>query len=164
MESVPVMPDEKLYGELLNVNYFVCTLGQAATLNAKKPHSFKTANDFIDLQAQRCPTRPAVGFPTPPKDKDIDGEWDSVTYSKSSLYMQHRNEKLISLPSAFQDLQLLSISLGHRLLQYGKLSPPLQSNTTLALLCPSSVDFLFGWLALMRLGYSVLLIAYVEDS
>ena len=82
MESVPVMPEEKLDGELLNINYFVCTLGQAATLNAKKSHSFKTANDFIDLQAQQCPTRPAVGFPVPPKDKDIDGEWNSVTYSK----------------------------------------------------------------------------------
>lgn len=31
---------------------------------------------------------------------------------------------------------------------------------TVALLCPSSVEFLFTWLGLMRLGYAVLLIAY----
>ena len=66
--------------------------------------------------------------------------------------------------SAFQDLQLLSTSLGNRLLQYGPLSPPTQSHKTVAFLCPSSIDFLFGWLALMRLGYSVLLIAYVNGS
>ena len=82
MESVPVTPDQQLDGELLDVNYFVCTLGQAAALNAKKPHSFKTVNDFIDLQARQYPTRPAVGFPVPPKNKETDDEWSSVTYSK----------------------------------------------------------------------------------
>ena len=65
--------------------------------------------------------------------------------------------------SAFRDLQRISLSLGHSLLQYGSLSPPVQANQTLAFLCPSSVDFLFAWLALMRLGYSVLLLAYVDD-
>lgn len=30
---------------------------------------------------------------------------------------------------------------------------------TIALLCPSSVDFLFTWLRLVRAGYSVLIIA-----
>ena len=68
------------------------------------------------------------------------------------------------LVSAFQDLQQLSISLAHRLAQYDSLSPPVQLNKTVAFLCSSSVDFLFGWLALMRLGFAVLLIAYVKES
>ena len=76
------MPHEQSDGQLLDVNYFVCTLGQAADLNAKKPHSFKTVNDFLDLQARQYPTRPAVGFPVPPKDKETDNEWNFVTYSK----------------------------------------------------------------------------------
>ena len=73
-------------------------------------------------------------------------------------------KRLIVLVSAFQDLQQLSISLAHRLAQYGSLSTPAEPNETVAFLCPSSVDFLFGWLALMRLGYAVLLIAYVNES
>ena len=76
------MPDVQLHGELLDVNYFVCTLGQAAALNEKQPHSFKTVNEFIDLQARQYPARPAVGFPVPPKNKETDNEWNSVTYSK----------------------------------------------------------------------------------
>ena len=63
-------------------NYFVCTLGQAAILNAKKPHSFKTINDFIDLQAREHPSSPAVGFPIPSKDKGTDTEWSYAIYSK----------------------------------------------------------------------------------
>ena len=76
------MPDAELHGDLLDVNYFVCTLGQAAALNAKKPHSFKTVNEFIDHQARQYSTRPAVGFPVPPKNKKTDNEWSSVSYSK----------------------------------------------------------------------------------
>ena len=76
------MPDLQQHGELVDVNHFVCTLGQAAALNAKKPHSFKTVNDFIDLQAQRNSSRPAVGFPVPSKDDQKDNEWNSQTYSK----------------------------------------------------------------------------------
>ena len=35
---------------------------------------------------------------------------------------------------------------------------------TVALLCPSSLEFLFTWLGLIRLGYAVLLIAYVPRA
>ena len=82
MSLIPTMPDVYLSKELVDVNYFVCTLGQASALNAEKPHLFKTINDFIDLQARQYPTRPAVGFPIPPKDKETSKEWDFVTYSK----------------------------------------------------------------------------------
>ena len=70
--------------QVVDVNYFVCTLGQAAVFNAEKPHAFRTVNELIDLQAQRHPSRPAVGFPIPPKDKnkDQDQEWEHAIYSK----------------------------------------------------------------------------------
>ena len=79
------MPDAQLPRELLHVNYFVCTLGQAATLNAEKPHSFNNINDFIDLQARQSSIRPAVGFPVPSKDKETDSEWNFAVYSKSTF-------------------------------------------------------------------------------
>lgn len=45
-----------------DLNYFVCTLGQAAVWNEKHPHSFETINDLIDEQAEKVPDAPAVGF------------------------------------------------------------------------------------------------------
>ena len=74
--------DEQLPGQVANTNYFVCTLGQAAALNTKTPHSFKTVNDFIDLQAREHPNSPALGFPIPPKDQGTDSEWDFAVYSE----------------------------------------------------------------------------------
>lgn len=62
-------------------NHFVCTLDRAAILNAERPHSFKTVNDFIHHQSCKQPTRPAVGFPVPPKDKGSDQQWKYTVYS-----------------------------------------------------------------------------------
>ena len=79
-------------GEAGDANYFVCTLDQAAILNAEKPHSFKTINDFIDHQTRKHPTRPAVGFPVPPKDKESDQQWRYTVYSDKApaIYLKGR--------------------------------------------------------------------------
>ncbi|KAL8655714.1 MAG: hypothetical protein Q9226_002937, partial [Calogaya cf. arnoldii] len=65
---------------MADTNYFVCTLGQAAGINAKSPHGFETITDFLDHQAQIVPKAPAVGFPLPSGNKDK--EWDSVVYNQ----------------------------------------------------------------------------------
>ena len=44
-------------------NYFVCTLGQAAELNATNPHSYKTITEFLEEKNATVPDDPAVGFP-----------------------------------------------------------------------------------------------------
>ena len=77
------MTDAQLSAANADVNYFVCTLGQAAALNADQPHPFKTVNEFIDHQAREHPSHPAIGFPIPPKDKETDKKWDYGVYSKS---------------------------------------------------------------------------------
>jgi hypothetical protein len=46
-----------------SVNYFTCTLGQAAELNPRKLPKYHTINEFIDIQTEQCPDSPAVGFP-----------------------------------------------------------------------------------------------------
>ncbi|KAL8847300.1 MAG: hypothetical protein Q9221_007645 [Calogaya cf. arnoldii] len=61
---------------MADINYFVCTLGQAVAVNEKSPHGFETITDFLDRQAQIVPNAPAVGFPLPSGNKDK--EWDSV--------------------------------------------------------------------------------------
>ena len=76
------MMDPQLPGGAVDINYFVCTLGQAKTLIAQKPHSFKTVNEFIDHQAEQYPSQPAVGFPIPPENQNSDKEWSRAVYSK----------------------------------------------------------------------------------
>lgn len=46
-----------------HLNYFTCTLGEAATWNAEHPHPFHTVNHLIDEQAKDQGQRPAVNFP-----------------------------------------------------------------------------------------------------
>ena len=66
------------------LNYFVCTLGQAAELNTKNPHKFKTINDFLALQAHDYPDEPAVGFPLPTTG-GTDQQWDYEVLSTFPL-------------------------------------------------------------------------------
>ena len=71
-----------------------------------------------------------------------------------SLRLEDLNSSL-----AFEDLRQGSITIGQALSK--SLHADTLSGKTVALLCPSSIDFLFAWLGLMRLGCSVLLVAYV---
>lgn len=45
------------------VNYFTCTLGQAAALSGDKHQECENINQFIDRQARQYAGSPAVGFP-----------------------------------------------------------------------------------------------------
>ena len=76
------MTDAQSSAVSADVNYFVCTLGQAAVLIADKPHPYRTVNEFIDHQAREHSSRPAIGFPTPPQNKETDQKWDYGVYSK----------------------------------------------------------------------------------
>lgn len=46
-----------------NLDYFTCTLGEAARWNEAHPHPFQTVNHLIDEQADDLGQRPAVNFP-----------------------------------------------------------------------------------------------------
>lgn len=49
--------------ETTTLNYFLCTLGEAAIWNREHPHPFHTVNHLIDEQAKELPQRTAVNFP-----------------------------------------------------------------------------------------------------
>lgn len=68
-----------------DANYFVCTLGQAALINAKHPHQFSNINDFLDCQAHATPDAPAVGFPIPSKVRDVGSQWKQKIISMSAI-------------------------------------------------------------------------------
>jgi thioester reductase-like protein len=117
----------------MDTNYFVCTLGQAATLqNGHKP--YRTISEFLSCQSKRCGSKTAVGFAIPRAESD----WSYEVFS-------------------YQDIDQGAQLSAHRLSKTFKLAN--QSPQTIALLSHSSAEFLFTWLGLMRLGHSVLLIA-----
>ncbi|RMZ00779.1 hypothetical protein D0862_06620 [Hortaea werneckii] len=115
-------------------NYFTCTLGQAAALGIQQPH--KNANALIDALAGECPHQLAVGFPQPGATSQDD--WRSLTFTFSDI-RAGRDHVAATLLNSQKEV--------------------LSSLQTVALLCPSTPEFLFTWLALMRLGHAVLLIA-----
>lgn len=118
----------------MQTNYFVCTLGQAATLD-RQPNPYTTIGQFVTYQAQHYPQLPAVGFPIPRPQEE---KW---------------SYKILTFADVDQGTTVFAERLSRALCR-GPKGPE-----TVALLCHSSPEFLFTWLALMKLGYSVLLIA-----
>ncbi|KAH6612690.1 male sterility protein-domain-containing protein [Boeremia exigua] len=118
----------------MQTNYFVCTLGQAATLN-RQPNPYTTIGQFVDYQALHNPYISAVGFPVP---RPQQNKW---------------SYKVLTFADVARGVNVLA----EKHLQALGRAP--EAPETVALLCHSSPEFLFTWLALMRLGYSVLLIA-----
>ncbi|KAK3631936.1 hypothetical protein LTR56_012409 [Elasticomyces elasticus] len=115
-------------------NYFTCTLGQAAALGIQQP--YHTINALINALAKEHSDQPAVGFPQPGIDSTDD--WTSLVFT-------------------FANVKGGSEYVASRLLQDNKST--LLTRQTVGLLCPSTPEFLFTWLALIRLGHAVLLIA-----
>ncbi|KAH9825397.1 Acetyl CoA synthetase-like protein [Teratosphaeria destructans] len=118
----------------MDPNYFTCTLGQAAALRIQQPH--KTVTALVDALAKERPSLPAVGFPLPGDTQEEPWRLLQFTFRDIRAGSEHT-------------AQILSTSFDSALL----------GGQTVGLLCPSTPDFLFTWLALMRLGKAVLLIA-----
>ena len=116
----------------MDPTYFTCTLGQAKLLGQRSP--FHTVNELIDIKAKDEGDTPAVGFYEPgPESTD---QWKS---------------HILTFRDVQRGCEAAAVAL----------APKLRSAAegTVALLSPSSAEFLFTWLALIRLGYPVLLIA-----
>ncbi|KAG0645137.1 Nonribosomal peptide synthase, partial [Hyphodiscus hymeniophilus] len=115
-------------------DYFTCTLGEAAgsSLDGRGIH---TINDFIDHQARKYPNENVLAFPVP-----TSSEWMFEIFT-------------------FEDLRKGSLMVSKLALPLVPQNKERSSETCVALLCPSSIDFLFAWLGFMRAGLSVLLIA-----
>ncbi|KAF7192617.1 Adenylate-forming reductase [Pseudocercospora fuligena] len=118
------------------LNYFTCTLGEA------KPYrddSFTNITDFIEQQAKAIPDYPAAGFYRPSSESN--SAWRSDVFTFKDV-----------LSRSISTANALSASLG------------VEGRQVVALLCPSTVEFLFTWLGLIRLGHSVLLVAPQNSS
>lgn len=116
--------------------YFTCTLGQATALNLTDK-LFKNINEFIASRARSTPNQHAVGFAIPSPAAE-DKLWETSIWTFSDV---------------FEGTKKAATLLSH---EYGE---ALKSSRTVALICPSTPEFLFTWLALMQLGHAVLLVA-----
>ena len=78
------------------------------------------------------------------------------------MWVIHSKQRALLMMPAYGDLYRGSITFAELLRGDRKDEVDVgRTNQTVALLCPSSPLFLFAWLGLMRLGFSVLLIAWV---
>ncbi|WWD02658.1 hypothetical protein V865_000698 [Kwoniella europaea PYCC6329] len=120
----------------MTLSYLVSTAGHAQRQNELYPHDIQSILQLIQDGAREFGSERAVGFTSKDDDRD---EWRCDRYS-------------------FPQLLDLSCRLGYQLAQRGV--PISQDDTKIiSLLCPTGLDFLISCIALMRLGYGVVLIA-----
>ncbi|KAM3074625.1 hypothetical protein ACMFMG_008053 [Clarireedia jacksonii] len=125
-----------------SINLFTCTLGeaQAKGITAVNRNLYRTVNQFIDFQANYYGDELAVAYPRAP-----DG----------------RNVQIFT----FRQLRSVSLHVAQYLDNAGNMDSPtnfdkeLENQKCVGLLGRSTLDLLFIWLALMRKGVSVLLLA-----
>ncbi|USW48980.1 Putative AMP-dependent synthetase/ligase, phosphopantetheine binding ACP domain, ANL [Septoria linicola] len=110
--------------------YFTCTLSQAKSCG--KRIDFTNITNLINDSAETCPDVPAAGFYLP----NADQSWSTRVLSFAEI-----------LQGSCATAELIAQGI------------KIPEHQTVALLCPSTPDFLLTWLALMRLGHAVLLIA-----
>ncbi|KAG5771212.1 hypothetical protein H9Q72_002205 [Fusarium xylarioides] len=123
---------------MADANYFTCTLGEAARLKRKdggKAKTWTTVVELIDDQAERIPDAPALGFAT-------------FTHLKSTQVFRHLLTFRHLSDTSKHAAQILSTHL-----------PKEPKSLKIGLLSSSSTEFVLTWLSLMRLGYTVLLLA-----
>ncbi|CVK95863.1 related to nonribosomal peptide synthetase MxcG [Fusarium mangiferae] len=122
---------------MADANYFTCTLGEAAKLKRKddKAKTWTTVVELIDDQAEQNPDAPALGFAT-------------FTHLKSTQVFRHLLTFRHLSDTSKHAAQILSTHL-----------PKEPKSLKIGLLSSSSTEFVLTWLGLIRLGYTVLLLA-----
>ncbi len=115
-------------------NYFVCTLGEAASVEAGE--HFSDIPNLLETQAEHRADTPALGFYTVPASKG-DARYGTQVLTFKQVYDGVKATANL-LAACLEDAQ---------------------QGETVALLSSSSPEFLFIWLACVWLGHPVLLIA-----
>lgn len=121
---------------MMETNYFVCTLGQASQLQHTKARSIPKLLSLLSKEHGRSS---AVGFAHPEN-----GE---------------------TMVLSFEDLDKVTNEAARRLqVQIPQLRHARHESRVVALLCHSNIAFLQAWLGLIKLGFSVLLLAPQLDG
>ncbi|KAK7423390.1 hypothetical protein QQZ08_009067 [Neonectria magnoliae] len=127
---------------MVEPNYFTCTLGEAARWKHQQTdstkRSFNTIIGLVTEQARLRPQAPALNF------ADFNSE-SSASKSPISLTFKELDERSVSACKVLADRMGVSKNEAKA--------------ATVGVLSTSSVEFVLTWLGLMRMGYSVLLLA-----
>lgn len=115
------------------INYFVCTLGEAAQDGISRP--FTAVNNLITQQALQNPGLPAIGF------YDVTQDNNGITFAPKVLTFKQVGRGIARTARLLSDLL------------------DLKDGQPVGLLAASSPEFFFTWLACIWLGHPVLLIA-----
>ncbi|KAI0127279.1 hypothetical protein BJ170DRAFT_367711 [Xylariales sp. AK1849] len=124
------------------LNYFTCTLGQAALWRqSSREHqkSFSTVLELIEEQAKDVSDSPALGF----------ADYSSNGSRKRPLLVTFKELCDLSNAAAIILAKDVPSCVGKKD----------TAASTVGLLCTSSLDFVLTWLGLMRLGHTVFLLA-----
>ncbi|ORX40318.1 hypothetical protein BD324DRAFT_655201 [Kockovaella imperatae] len=114
----------------MTLSYLVSTAGYSREQNESYPHDITSIVQLIDEGANEFEDEPVVGFA-----RLTDPGWVCDRYSYRYI-------------SRLADGLTTALEM-----------KPVSDNPTIGLLCPSNLDFLVAWIALMRLGYGVLFVA-----
>ena len=138
-----------------SLNYFTCTLGEAARWNADHPHPFYTVNDLIDEQAQEFRQRSALNIAGDHAEhgKEIKSGMLPVT-SYALLLLRQTTD------FTYRELRDFSLAAATRLRRRLQGASHAGSGAV-GLHCSNSVEFILTWLGLMRLGVTVMLLTSV---
>lgn len=134
-------------------NYFTCTLEYAESRKRQGLESapFENILQLIEEQAESIPNLEAIGF-AGSEFHDKIGKGNAIRVLVVTLIAD------IGIPVlTYRDLKALSISAA-QLLYHQVGTPSKTSNSTVGLLCQSSIEFILAWLGLLRLGWSTLFI------
>ncbi|KAA8909640.1 hypothetical protein FN846DRAFT_596725 [Sphaerosporella brunnea] len=129
-------------------HFFVATLGDAQRINSVHPHGITTINQLILRRARTTPDAVAVGMSIPLSGAENSERWGTILYSYSQL--------LRAITAA-----------AHRLsahLPPAKELPDKNHGPVVGILSESSWDMLLCFFGLIRMGYTVLLIAPQCDA
>ncbi|KAI1337549.1 hypothetical protein F5Y15DRAFT_147572 [Xylariaceae sp. FL0016] len=138
------------------LNYFTCTLGQAALSKkqaGQSSESFKSVIDLIETQAELVPDAPALGFAfTSKKERHTHKRGRSLLID---------DDGIVAIPDqlSFSELNDLSKIAATILKEALPISQNDESSRSIGLVCCSSLSFVLTWLGLMRLGYKTFLLA-----
>jgi thioester reductase-like protein len=116
----------------MSANYFTCTLGQA--VNHQRGKAYRSINEFLEHKARSDPDLPVLGF-----------------YEVADKTLVQLKARVLTFSDVLQGTVKAASTLSEQIVA--------EKGQAVGLLCPSSVEFLFSWLALIWLGHPALLIA-----
>lgn len=132
----------------MTLSYLVSTAGHAQHQNDTHPHEIQSILQLITEGAKEFQDEKVVGFTSNEGDR-----WVCERYCKSPSSYARLNRCLLS---AYNDL--LSLAAVMEVLLHKSGIQRCQEGVV-SLLCPTGLDFLVAWIALMQMGYGVVFTA-----